>query len=717
MKKSLLAKLFRPLLLLLAAFLLAVTALAAEAPMEDSTAPAADGAAYTLHFDVGDNVYDNVILSLNSETATFTIPDLIPTKEGYVFDGWQDGHFYTEGKYMPGDSYTIPDGTEDKLVAVWHRVYTLTLDYNDQDSPHVYKTLTASTTSSTHRFILTKDILPVRDGYKFLGWSETPGPLNKTVHYYSAAVLGDYTSDSKTVHLSYDSSTGANGTKTLYAVWDGPVEYNISFHLWLPVEDDGSVTAPEGFTATGDRSGVTVPLSGIVPEGKPTDWVFEGWRFSNTASESHKDSIFIDRPGSHNITLYGKWKQHCTITYDINKPEGSDVSLEGSYVPLATEGYGIVTLAAKWPSLGQGDEAYTFLGWATSPEGPVSYEAGDEYKLLTSTTLYAVWETCTLLYDDNVPDEDIPVPSKMVTNDGNFVVAPASENPRRAGYVFKKWTTDPTNPNTFNSFYPGSKTGGSMTGVTSTTLYALWEPGYTLRYDDNAPDEEIAVPADNSNTSGVFTLAPASENPRRAEYIFCGWSTSPGENLDGTIYTAGQEAVDLSDLGDVGTVVTLYAVWRPVHTLPETNYTYSFHFDEGEHGGTVSGMPTAEQYPDQSSPRPRIEIPCPGAPTITGASMKFIGWDVQVIGGSYSSDGDKLSITVDEDNIDRHAEVIFTATWEKIAVQPTEYDGSETLLQTGRRSGPILLLTTLGLVLITGGALLLGKRYKGKHEI
>lgn len=58
--------------------------------------------------------------SATSTQATFTIPNQIPTKDGYTFKGWADSAAATTAQYQPGDTVDVKHENSPKTIyAVW----------------------------------------------------------------------------------------------------------------------------------------------------------------------------------------------------------------------------------------------------------------------------------------------------------------------------------------------------------------------------------------------------------------------------------------------------------------------------------------------------------------------------------------------------------------------------------------------------------------------
>ena len=201
---------------------------------------------------------------------------------------------------------------------------------------------------------------------------------------------------------------------------------------------------------------------------------------------------------------------------------------------------------------------HTQLGWnqdrdATTAQSEVTMVEG-------GMTVYAVWTgNPTLTYDTNKPDSwngempstpaSVSVPYNTAATDGSGWTA--GDTSKLRGYRFLGWYSTPQD---------GSNLYDWNTLLTAnTTVYAHWERlRANVLYDANGGEgshektagwqySDVTVPAD---TSKSFT---------RDGYEFLGWNTQ--KDGKGTDYADGSQ-VPLQD-----TDVTLYAQWRPVHTV------------------------------------------------------------------------------------------------------------------------------------------------------
>ena len=231
--------------------------------------------------------------STSSKTVTYagtygTLPT--PTRTGYTFAGWYTAS--SGGTRITSDS--IVGITEDQtLYAHWTaKTYTVSFDANGGTGAPAAQTKThgtALTLSST---------VPVRDGYTFLGWASS-----------SAAAAAEY---------SAGSSYTAEGTATLYAVW----EKNPAIVTFDPnggeLESAGSMEVQNDGTLAG------------LPNARRDDYTFLGW-FSLPEGGIRVDTKTIF---SRDTTVYAQWQED-TINGDVPQMVVSDATgRPGSEVTL-----------------------------------------------------------------------------------------------------------------------------------------------------------------------------------------------------------------------------------------------------------------------------------------------------------------------------------------------------------------------------------------------
>lgn len=213
-------------------------------------------------------------------------------------------------------------------------------------------------------------------GWVFKGWSTTPD--GEVVYQDGAEITEPMTDES-------------GATVTLYAVWEAK-PYTIKFEPAKPqiASSDIFGVMPDLVT-TFDQ---TITLT-------PNQFSIQGWRFMGWSSLPFGAPMFADQAvinvganeqENDTVTLYPIWAPVTYyIEYNVNLPLNAPAA-EGVMKNLICT-YDTASIITNEYSL----EGYSFMGWATSPNGSVVYREGDEVLNLTMTegetiALYAVWQ-------------------------------------------------------------------------------------------------------------------------------------------------------------------------------------------------------------------------------------------------------------------------------------------------------------------------------------
>lgn len=227
-----------------------------------------------------------------------------PTEKGWIFKGWYEKDDYIGDVFDFEKTQITHDIT---LTARWAQAFTVKFDANG----HGHATVPADQTVELNGKAV-KPADPTAEGYVFRGW------------YTTAACTTEF-----------DFNTPIAADTTLYAKWDEiyTVTFNVGGHGTAPtpqkVENGGKATKPENPTAKG--------------------WRFDGWYTDEKCTAGYD----FDKAVTANTTLYAKWTQLFTLTFETNggtkidsveAPDGSLVYL-GSYKPTKS--------------------GYYFVGWYT----------------------------------------------------------------------------------------------------------------------------------------------------------------------------------------------------------------------------------------------------------------------------------------------------------------------------------------------------------------
>lgn len=295
-----------------------------------------------------------------------------PTEKGWIFKGWYEDDDYIGDAFVFEKTQITHDIT---LTARWAQAFTVKFDANGHGAAPADQTVEINGKAA-------KPTDPTDGDYSFQGWYTTAecsttfdfstpitgdttvyakwvkkpivsfnanghgtAPASQTVELNGKAVKpadptaegyvfrGWYTTAACTTEFDFNTPIAAD--TTLYAKWDEiyTVTFNVGGHGTAPtpqkVENGGKATKPENPTAKG--------------------WRFDGWYTDEKCTAGYD----FDKAVTANTTLYAKWTQLFTLTFETNggtkidsveAPDGSLVYL-GSYKPTKS--------------------GYYFVGWYT----------------------------------------------------------------------------------------------------------------------------------------------------------------------------------------------------------------------------------------------------------------------------------------------------------------------------------------------------------------
>ena len=222
---------------------------------------------YTLSYSLngGTNNENNCDQGLTTKTFTkdsnFAL--YVPTKDGYIFDGWYENSSFT-GTAVTRVKDRIGDFT---LYAKWITEYSVTYVLNDANAE--LHPATIEKVGSGKNLTL---FAPTCDGYSFVGWYTT----------------SDLSGSAVTVIENISSNI------TVYAKWE-IATYNITYHL-----NDGTNNASNLSTYTIND----LPRTLLAPT--KTGYDFAGWYYDSTLSTIVTNSI-IPAGTYGDLNLYAKW--------------------------------------------------------------------------------------------------------------------------------------------------------------------------------------------------------------------------------------------------------------------------------------------------------------------------------------------------------------------------------------------------------------------------
>jgi uncharacterized repeat protein (TIGR02543 family) len=304
--------------------------------------------------------------------------------------------------------------------------------------------------------------------------------------------------------------------------------------------NNGNGTSPPAQTGL---TGTTISL----PNGEGlyrSGYEFGGWNtLSNGTGITYSAGSIYTITG--NVTLYAKWNQWLTVSYNLN----GGTSDNGT--PPSVSGFSGTSIVLP-DEEGLTRNGYAFGGWNTSSGGSgTNYEAGGNYTIAgtSNVTLYIKWnKILTVTFNANNGTGTAPSP-ELVTS-GSSIILPNGDGLTRSGYQFAGWSTSSGTSGT--NYTAGASYTAS--GTSDITLYARWNLAYTVTYDANSGYGKL--PTSQTVGSGTAVSLQSGEELRRDGYVFGGWSLNV--NGSGTSYNAGATYSPYQN-------TTMYAKWNPIY--------------------------------------------------------------------------------------------------------------------------------------------------------
>ena len=457
--------------------------------------------------------------------CTVTIPNTVPTRDGYNFLGWANSSTATEAVYQPGSSVSL---SQNKTVfAVWGLITntaSLNFDLNGGTGAVATQTCTLDIDHPTCNVNI-PTTAPTRNGYNFVGWAETDTATSPAYN----------TGDSVTL----------SGNKTLYAVWQ-IISTTVSLNFDL--NGGAGTIAAQTCETDVEHPNCTVTIPNTVPT--RDGYNFLGWANSSTATAA------VYQPGgsvslNQSKTVYAVWELITTtvsLRFDLDGGEGA-IATQSCEISVINPSCSVY-IPTSFPT----KEGNEFLGWALERgETVTSYMPGEFVDLTSNNTFYAVWSPVyTLSYDNNggvgVPDST----SCSLYGDvkGGCEVMVGSFVPTKDGYHFLGWADSAT------ATTPDYRVGDSISLLEDKTIYAVWEMVDTtvsLSFDLNGGEGEVAEQSciiNVNNPSCVVTIPEATPTKENREFL--GWADNASASEKS--YVAGDEVtLDSSKI--------VYAVW------------------------------------------------------------------------------------------------------------------------------------------------------------
>ena len=335
-------------------------------------------------------------------------------KNNAFYDCFDLETVYYSGTEASKKNISIGTSNEQLSNATWYYGYAVAFNANGGLG------VPNSQFKETNKDLVLSTVTPMRAGYEFVGWATT--------------------STGEVEYLPGDNYT-KNSDVILYAVWK-PNTYIVTFNA------NGGSGAPAQMSKT---HGESIALHTEIP-------IREGYSFSGWSTASAGEVEYL--PGDSyvkdaDIVLYAVWKPNTyVVTFDANGGSGAPAQMSKTHDES-------LTLSLEIPTR----EGYTFLGWSTTNDGEVEYDAGSTYEANAPVVLFAVWtkNKYTVSFDANggtgAPENQTKI------YDEELVLS--NVKPVREGYTFLGWSTSKDGE---IDCFPG----GVYSDNASVQLYATW---------------------------------------------------------------------------------------------------------------------------------------------------------------------------------------------------------------------------------------------------
>ena len=444
-----------------------------------------------------------VSLALSDDgTASFT--PIVPSQEGYEFDGWYKNSACTDRYNESGENLTKNTFLYGRWTKIGTKKVTFTVvngSWNTESD--WYKNNIGNTDADTATDTITVNV-PLRNGKGTLTPDLVPHVDNQDMtpadNYKAPGTWGDKAPDT-----NMDAITEDGDYEYTYTFPEADT-YTITYRWVTGTEVPEGVSLPAQQTEKESNAGTnpTFMIKSVTSDDEK--WSFSGW-YTNEALTGTAISDSYTFPednanGTKNLTLYGRWShEDCTVTFyaDYFQPAQGHFNT-GDYSISYTVPYGS-TLAKEYNTVPTPvTELATcyFEGW------------GDDYKTSLLDTEEEQEDTKEEQEDTEEEQED--------TQDAEDADEPATHAADSSAAT--------------GNFYT-SKAIQEMTIKSDLNFVAQWWPIVTFdanggkwELEEGRPTERyVPVPA---NKNHIDSLRP----PAREGYTFLGWYDTSGEPID-----------------------------------------------------------------------------------------------------------------------------------------------------------------------------------------
>lgn len=335
-----------------------------------------------------------------------------------------------------------------------------------------------------------------RPGYAFKGWSEYPA-ADRPNHSGSPT----YTDRFKfaAVHTYRDRPIGDGTEVTLYAIWETLPDITISYETFgsgTVKLNQNSEQPASGVAETGNpETGTFVGATAAPAEG----WKFDGWYLNTTQVGNNLTYVPGKASGLYQAATYvaSFVQKKYQVTFNANAMDAT-----GEMEPQTfTHGAGKALTVNAFVRPG-----YSFLGWATTKDGPVAYTNQQVVSIVENTTLYAVWceDKVTLFYDTADAAMGTVSCKSETVNAVTTEKASGATAAANAGYRFIGWYSETGDKLSDNASFAPQKPNGEQPEDN------IWKTAHYIarfeRVGDPKPIDPVKPGGDDSKDSYYFAI-------------------------------------------------------------------------------------------------------------------------------------------------------------------------------------------------------------------
>jgi len=395
----------------------------------------------------------------------------------------------------------------------------------------------------------------------------------------------------------------SGGGLILYAKW-ADIRYSVTYDA-----NTGGGTVPtDANTYTVGQTVTPKAMGGLTA---PADKRFDGWNTESDGSGTDAAAGGTIAMISGGLTLYAKWVDTYTVTYDANGGTGTVPTDSVRYA----SGEDVTAAAAPAGLTAPADKR--FAGWNTRADGSgTDAAAGGTIAMISGgLTLYAKWVDTyyTVTYDANGGTGTVPTDGNRYAAGASVTAATAPAGlTAPADKTFAGWNTESDGSGTDVAAGTGTIEMPSGGGL---ILYAKWvDRTYTATYNLNGGTGTAPTDA-NTYAAGASVTAKAAPAglTAPADKRFDGWNTE--SDGSGTDVAAGTGTIAMPSGGGL----ILYAKWV------DRTYTVTYNLN----GGTGATAPT-----DANTYTAGQVVTAAVAPTglVPPTGKTFDGWNTEADG-------------------------------------------------------------------------------------